>query len=848
MLRYNSILFLVSILFLTSCVHTEVEVNGNIAGSVREKESTKAIGGCSISIEPGNNQVYSSEDGSYSFTGLQMGDYTLTASKSGFVVLKEAITIAAGKTLNHDIMLTPAKAPVVSTDSVTNLLANSATLCGTVVDKGGAAITKKGFYIGVDSTQLTIIYATDALDSTMSFSYNIVDLDDGKTYYFRAFAINEIGEGKGELKVFSTKELFVPSVKTSSTTNVGTTTAVLHGEITDNGNCPISQCGFYVGTNSYPDQKYTYPSNEESLLDFSISNLKSNTTYYYCVFAENQKGESKGDVLSFSTLDTSKPIVYTNSATEVTATSAVLHATLSDTGGCEVTEYGFYIGTLQSSLVKQRIENIQNNLYSYSYGNLSDGTTYYFQAYAINEKGESKGEILSFKTTQLALPEIQTKAVSDISYTSAKFSAVITSNGSSNIKEYGFYYGIYSNPTTKINVGSGNIQNFTHNISTLSPNTTYYVKAYAVNDKGEGSGEIMSFQTPAYSIPQVQTGQATNVTDRSATCTGSVVSKGGQDIIEQGICYSTSTNPTISGSYVTSSTSSSGISCNVTGLEFLKTYYYRAYAKNSVGIAYGEQKSFTTLDAPYSAGLNGRFSISKTKQVIFSGGNLRYKASTNEWQFAKHQYDVVGADNANISSSYNGWIDLFGWGTGNNPTLTSTSSRDYSTFVDWGNNTINGVSGQWRTLTYLEWDYLFKRSHTCATFAIVNGINGWILLPDNWSLPSGITMEFYYIDSYAGYSQVDITTTKNKYSLAQWGTLEAAGAVFLPVTGSRSQSYNVTVDGLTTTAYYWTSTDLHMWGATIGSNNKTWQMMSSSYYNWSSYYGAAHAVRLVQEK
>ena len=108
-------------------------------------------------------------------------------------------------------------------------------------------------------------------------------------------------------------------------------------------------------------------------------------------------------------------------------------------------------------------------------------------------------------------------------------------------------------------------------------------------------------------------------------------------------------------------------------------------------------------------------------------------------------------------------------------------------------------------------------------------------------------MEFYYIDSYAGYSQVDITTTKNKYSLAQWGTLEAAGAVFLPVTGSRSQSYNVTVDGLTTTAYYWTSTNLHMWGAIIN-GNKTWQMMSDYYYNWSSYYGAAHAVRLVQEK
>ena len=118
--RYLAILWFCMTL-LTSCVHTEVEINGSIAGFVREKGTAKAIGGCSISIEPGNNQIYSSEDGSYSFTGLQMGDYTLTASKSGYEILTETITIGAGKTLNHDVMLTPARAPMVSTDSVTNL-------------------------------------------------------------------------------------------------------------------------------------------------------------------------------------------------------------------------------------------------------------------------------------------------------------------------------------------------------------------------------------------------------------------------------------------------------------------------------------------------------------------------------------------------------------------------------------------------------------------------------------------------------------------------------------------------------------------------------------------------------
>ena len=93
--------------------------------------------------------------------------------------------------------------------------------------------------------------------------------------------------------------------------------------------------------------------------------------------------------------------------------------------------------------------------------------------------------------------------------------------------------------------------------------------------------------------------------------------------------------------------------------------------------------------------LPGLFSVSATKQVHFSQGNLQYQASTNTWRFAEHQYDYVGtqtadycgfyggnvsgSDNRNISSTYNGWIDLFGWGTGSNPTLSSTSFEDYGT-------------------------------------------------------------------------------------------------------------------------------------------------------------------------
>ena len=202
--------------------------------------------------------------------------------------------------------------------------------------------------------------------------------------------------------------------------------------------------------------------------------------------------------------------------------------------------------------------------------------------------------------------------------------------------------------------------------------------------------------------------------------------------------------------------------------------------------------------------LPGLFSVSETQQVYFSRGNLQYQASTNTWRFAEHQYDYVGtqtadgngyyggnvsgSDNRSISSTYSGWIDLFGWGTGSNPTLSSQIYWDYGTFVDWGSNPIsNGgnTANRWRTLTQAEWEYLLnERPNASSKFAIgnINGVGGLILLPDSWTQPSECSFTSGYA-TYDGY--IDIDWTYNSYTLAQWAQMETAGAVFLPAAGDR---------------------------------------------------------------
>lgn len=201
------------------------------------------------------------------------------------------------------------------------------------------------------------------------------------------------------------------------------------------------------------------------------------------------------------------------------------------------------------------------------------------------------------------------------------------------------------------------------------------------------------------------------------------------------------------------------------------------------------------------------FSVSASSKVYFAKGNLQYNPSTKKWRFADSQWDVIGDDNKNVSDSYNGWIDLFGWGTGNNPTKNSTNNKDYVSFSDWGKNSIsNGGGYSWRTLTKDEWDYVFETRSTPSGVryakATVNGVKGVILLPDNWNI------------SYYGLNSTNKSGANfgdNVISKDDWNSrFEPKGAIFLPLGGIRKGNG---VTGVNDNGYYWTSNNFDSSGA-----------------------------------
>lgn len=241
---------------------------------------------------------------------------------------------------------------------------------------------------------------------------------------------------------------------------------------------------------------------------------------------------------------------------------------------------------------------------------------------------------------------------------------------------------------------------------------------------------------------------------------------------------------------------------------------YDLYPQNNYHRYYGQSVRLVQPQVEVNA-LPGKFSVAEEKKIQFSQGNLQYQASTQIWRFAENQYDIIGDANKNISASYSDWIDLFGWGTGTNPTNTSTDYMQYDDYADWGANKIsNGgnIANAWYTLTGDEWKYLFfTRPNAAALFGLgaVNGQNGVILLPDNWTLPAGAAftpstengMELDGTNMYKNSSGSNYTD--NTYTATEWEVMQAAGAVFLPAAGARSGN---TVVNEGSGGYYWTPT------------------------------------------
>jgi hypothetical protein len=523
-------------------------------------------------------------------------------------------------------------------------------------------------------------------------------------------------------------------------------------------------------------------------------------------------------------------IVTTAEPTDITATSAVVESTVTLEEGNHVFVRGVCWDTEEMPTMDGSHTNgeaVAGNQ-SITLDGLTPSTTYYVRAYAVTDYGLAYGNQQSFTTdvgehayVDLGLPSGLLWATCNLGAETPEDYGDYFAWGETQPKDYydwstyQYCMGSSTTLTKYCNNSSNGYNGFTDNLTTLLPEddaaTANWGNDWRMPTKEEWQ-ELYNNTTVTWTTQNGVNGRLFTASNGNSLFLPAAGYRGNSSLNDAGS----------DGNYWSSSLDSYGPYLAWV-LYFDSGYYVMSNGRGHrfCGRSVRPVRVSNHSNVPTGA-INGKFTINADgDQVYFSQGNLQYQASTNTWKFADNQYDYVGSTNSNISSTYSGWIDLFGWGTSGynhgancyQPWSTSTSYGDYYAYgnyqynlydqtgqADWGYNAIsNGgnTANQWRTLTQPEWNYVFNTRTTNSGIryakANVNDVNGIILLPDDWSTST------YSLSSTNTYNA---SFSSNTITASQWSSLEQVGAVFLPAACCRLGTSLLYVGS---GGYYWTA-------------------------------------------
>lgn len=425
------------------------------------------------------------------------------------------------------------------------------------------------------------------------------------------------------------------AIKTLGTIDILQTTAIVSGTvITDNGSA-ISSRGICYSINSNPTiSESKKPDPQAALGGFSctLTNLSPSTTYFARAYATNTYGTAYGGEISFTTQKATIPILAsTTAAFSITQISAYSGGLITNSGASNITNRGVcYSNTNPNPTIVNSKTNDGTGIgeYNSTLVNLSPNTLYYIRAYATNSVGTAYGDAKSFTTTSAAIPVVSsTTAATFITQTTAVSGGNVTNESGSKVTSRGLCWSNTTSSPTILNsktVDYSSLGTFTNSLTSLAPQTTYYVRAYATNGVGTAYGPAISLRTLSPSIPTgLTTSTIFSITQTTALGGGNITTDGGASITSRGICWSnTTSSPTILNSKTVDGSGIGTFTSSLIGLLPNTTYYVRAYATNSAGTAYGSYQIFRTSAGTLPSGISTTSISSITQSTAFGGGSV----------------------------------------------------------------------------------------------------------------------------------------------------------------------------------------------------------------------------------
>lgn len=399
-------------MFNQSCKEPVEVEPGSINGFIKDKDSGEPIENVEVLLMPAEKTVATKSDGYFEFKELEVGDYSLKASKTGYkdYIDDNIISVKPSEITSRDIMMERLQTSFAFVDDEGDAmnelnfgnLNTDVKRSFNILNNGEATLSYK-----IDNTTLWIVNVTEfeGLLQPDSMAKVEVTIDREKL---------SIGENIASLRITSDEIEMVLSVKAYKSVNIitldaadiTTNSAVLRGSINLDGKSIIEK-GFVVYTDENSVTEYVVAGNEIGEYSYQVSELEDGATYYYKAYMIVGDETVYGEEKSFSTLEEiviTIPEVVTVSVTEVTENTAILTGEVVSDGGAEVVERGFIWnghyddeGAIEDFIVEV---GSGVGVFTYQLTGLQHNTEYYFLAYAINSEGEAYGQNIYFTTLE----------------------------------------------------------------------------------------------------------------------------------------------------------------------------------------------------------------------------------------------------------------------------------------------------------------------------------------------------------------------------------------------------------------------------------------------------------------